>query len=125
MRQISFAEWQAELEAQGTDGREHKAFVCPTCGTVQSMAMLRAHGVPDDKVEGQIGFSCVGRWTDAGEADFKKGQPRKGKVGCNWTLGGLFRLHKLEVTGPDGTVHPMFEIAPREAALELERTIKV
>jgi hypothetical protein len=99
------------------------AFKCPLCGTVQSAYDLIKAGAGKDfaEVEGYLGFSCVGRWTH------KKAPPRKkGKqVGCNWTLGGLFRCHKLEVVTEDGVGHPRFEICtPEEAKSHYEQNTR-
>jgi hypothetical protein len=42
------------------------------------------------------------------------------QVGCNWTLGGLFQMHALEVVTEDGERHPRFEVAtPEEAKAHL------
>lgn len=105
--------FRAALKAQGVP-REHMAFVCPMCGTVQSANDLIAAGAGNDfsEVEKYLGFSCVGRWTGAES-------PRKSPDGepCNWTLGGLFSLHKLEVVTPDGNSHPHFEPATPEQAM--------
>jgi hypothetical protein len=96
---------------------------CPMCGTIQSAADLIAAGAgPDfDAVEKYLAFSCVGRFTNAGS-------PRKVPDGkpCNWTLGGLFSLHKLEVVTPDGKKYPRFELAsPAEAqAHKASRTLE-
>jgi hypothetical protein len=64
-----------------------------------------------EDVEKYLGFSCVGRFTGAKS-------PRKEPDGkpCNWTLGGLFSLHTLEVVTPDGEHHPRFEVATPEQA---------
>ena len=35
---------------------------------------------------------------------------------CNWTLGGLFTLHKLEVITEDGQKHPRFEVTSSDHA---------
>jgi hypothetical protein len=87
--------------------------ICPRCGTVQSARDLIAAGAGADfdAVSKYLGFSCVGRFTGAGS-------PRKTPDGkpCNWTLGGLFALHKLEVVTPDGKRHPRFELASPEQA---------
>jgi hypothetical protein len=41
---------------------------------------------------------------------------------CNWTLGGLFRTHTLEVVTPDGKKHPRFEVAtPEQAQAHLDQ----
>ena len=88
-------------------------FRCPACKTLQTARDLIAAGAGAtfDDVEKYIGFSCVGRFTGAGS-------PRKAPDGkpCNWTLGGLFRLHSFEVVTPDGTHHPHFELATQEEA---------
>lgn len=122
MRTIKVDQFHEELKAQGTSAREHAALKCPVCGTVQSMALLRQQGCPDDKIETQIGFSCVGRWNGAGPAE-RDGTPASGdKPGCDWTLGGLFRIHKLEVE-MDGKMHPVFEPATADEAQTLERSL--
>jgi hypothetical protein len=73
------------------------AFKCPRCGTIQTAEDLLAAGVKKEDLDGYLGFSCIGRFV-------------KGK-GCDWTLGGLLQIHKLEVLTPDGQKHPRFEIA--------------
>lgn len=93
--------------------REEIVFVCPMCGTLQSGKDLIAAGVGKDfdEIEKYLAYSCIGRWLNAGP-------PRKKPDGkpCNWTLGGLFRTHKLEVVTPDGVHHPRFELATKDAA---------
>ena len=112
MKTLTVEQFQAALKAQGVQ-RDDLALVCPMCATVQSPKDLMAAGAGStiDEVEKYLGFSCVGRWTEAPS-------PRKEPDGqpCNWTLGGLFALHKLEVVTPDGKKHPRFELAtPAEA----------
>lgn len=113
MRTITVDEFIAELKAQGVT-REHFAFKCPICKTVQSSRDLikAGAGVDFDSVEKYLAFSCVGRFTNAG-AHKKDEAPGRG---CNWTLGGLFQLHELTVTTPDGAKHPRFEPASPEEA---------
>ena len=117
---IGLPAFHARLHAQGVADRNHNAFVCPICGTVQSMASLVEAGATPEKAESIIGFSCEGRLTKAGP--FKKANA--GRVrGCDWSLGGLFRLHRLEVN--DGTrMHPMFELATAEQAQTLASAIE-
>lgn len=119
MKSMTLEEFHSALKAQCVPAREHLAMKCPMCKTVQSAADLIVAGAgPDfDSVEKYLGFSCVGRFTGAG-------QPRKDPDGrpCNWTLGGLFRVHQLEVVTPDGERHPRFELAtPEEARDHLAR----
>lgn len=76
-----------------------------------------------------IGFACEGRLTDAGpypaaSDKSRKAQARRNKRGCDWTLGGLFKLHELEVETPDGEVHPRFQVASRDEASALLVTVE-
>lgn len=113
MNTMTVEEFHTACRAQGVKSHLDTAVVCPMCGTVQSARDLIAAGVGADfeAVEKYIGFSCVGRFTGAGS-------PRKSPDGhpCNWTLGGLFKTHKLEVITPDGKHHPNFELATPEQA---------
>lgn len=122
MRKITVEQFHIELKSQGVSAREHTALKCPACGTIQSMTLLLEQGCPADKVETQIGFSCVGRWNDAGSPT-RDGKPAGAKPGCNWTLGGLFRIHTLEVE-MDGKLHPIFEPATADEAQALERSLQ-
>ena len=122
MRKLTVAQFQDELRGQGVSSPEHCAVKCPMCRTVQSRALLKREGCPDEEVEGQIGFSCVGRWNGAGPPPRKDDQGPRDRPGCNWPLGGLFSVHELEVE-KDGVSHPMFEIASPSEAQSLEASI--
>lgn len=113
MRTITLEEYFTELRAQEVDLPLQATFKCPLCGTLQTAADLIAAGAGEDfeAVEKYLGFSCVGRFTGAGPARKKP----DGKA-CNYTLGGLFKLHKLEVITQDGNRHPRFEPATPEEA---------
>jgi hypothetical protein len=111
---MTLPEFHEALKAQGVGEHQDLAFRCVMCGTIQSGRSLIAAGAGKswEEVERFVGFSCVGRFTNAGP--YKRGTPPGS--GCNWTLGGLFRLHKLEVVDEEGKSHPRFEIAtPAEA----------
>ncbi|CAN5889318.1 hypothetical protein BH11PSE1_BH11PSE1_10520 [soil metagenome] len=110
---ITLPQFHARLVDQGVAGKLDLAFVCPICSTVQSARTLIAVGAGNtfDDVEGVIGFSCVGRWTKAGPHP-RGGQPGRG---CDWSLGGLFSLHELEVDTPDG-IRATFRPATAEEA---------
>lgn len=114
MQTMTLGEFKAALIGQGVPSHEHFALKCPICGTVQSAKdLIRAGaGQTFDDVEKYLGFSCVGRFTGAGA--HQPGEP-PGR-GCNWTLGGLFQLHKLEVVTEDGKHHPRFELATADEA---------
>lgn len=118
METIKLDEFRARIKAQGVSDRSHAAFKCPMCKTVQSMTSLARAGADAETAEKQIGFSCVGRLTGAKS-------PRKVPDGnpCNWTLGGLFRLHEMEVIDEQGTAHPHFEVATPEEAQALEAAL--
>lgn len=112
MERMTLSEFHAAVKAQGV-AREDVALVCPMCATVQSGRDLIAAGAAADfdSIEKDLGFSCVGRWTNApGPRKEPDGEP------CNWTLGGLFALHKLEVITEDGKAHPRFALATPEQA---------
>ncbi len=104
MQRMTIEEFHASLSSQGLP-RDDLALVCPMCGTVQSARDLMAAGAGStfEEVEKYLGFSCVGRFTG-------EGSPRKVRDGkpCNWTLGGLFSTHKLEVIDGEGRAHPRF-----------------
>jgi hypothetical protein len=109
---MTLDEYKVAVKAQGVP-HEHIAVRCPMCDTIQSGVDLIAAGAGADfdTVERYLAFSCVGRFTGSGS-------PRKTPDGlpCNWTLGGLFALHKLEVVTPDGRKHPRFELATPDEA---------
>lgn len=118
MKTMTLEEFHAAFKAQGVQSRNDIAVVCPMCATVQSARdfIEAAVGQDFEAVEKYLGFSCIGRFTGASS-------PRKTPDGspCNWTLGGLFQLHKLEVITPDGEHHPRFEPATPEQAQEHQK----
>lgn len=103
---MTLAEFQAAVKAQGEPLRRVK-FICPMCRTPQCAEdfIEAGAGRTFEEVEKFVGFSCVGRFTDAPA-------PRREPDGkpCNWSLGGLLRMHELEVITPDGQKHPHFEV---------------
>lgn len=120
MRRITVEEFHAELRAQGVANHNDAALKCPICATVQSMNSLISAGLKPEEAERYIGFSCEGRFLGAKAA--KRGKPASKLVrGCDWTLGGLFKLHTLEIVTPDGRAHPRFEVATPEEAQALAK----
>ena len=112
MKTMTIEEFRTAVHAQDVP-REHYAFRCPMCKTVQtSTDLIKAGaGATVDEVQVFLGFSCVGRFTGAGSPS--KATPGQG---CDWTLGGLFRMHELEVITEDGAHHAHFEPATPEEA---------
>lgn len=122
MKTMTIPEFHQALKDQGVSSREDFAFKCVVCGTIQSGRSLMKAGAGKtfDDVERFLGFSCVGRFTDAGP--HKKGAPA-GK-GCNWTLGGLLRIHCFEVIDDEGKPHPQFDLASPEEAKALAASLE-
>lgn len=71
-------------------------FKCPHCGGIQCKQDFIDSGIelPGD----QHLSNCIGRWV-----------PDRG---CDWSLGGLSRIHKLAVLWR-GSVYPIFELADK------------
>jgi hypothetical protein len=114
VKTLTLAEWNDTCRAQGVP-RLHVSLKCCMCGTVQCMADFIAAGLDEEAAGRQLGFSCIGRHTGAG-AHERGAAPGNG---CNWTLGGLFRLHTLEVITENGTVATFEPATPEEAQAHL------
>lgn len=97
MKTIDLEEFKKIGRERFGDDTEKWKFVCPRCGESQSAEDLVKTGVDKSDVEKYVGFSCIGRFTK--------------ERGCDWTLGGLFQLHNLEIVTDDGKHHPHFELA--------------
>ena len=110
---VSLEDFRAALAAQGL-GVRHVAVRCPICDTVQTPQDLIDASAGRDyaSVRRYFAYSCIGRWTGAG--NHRRGWP-PGR-GCMWTLGGTLPIHTYEVVTPSGDVYPTFEPAtPAEA----------
>lgn len=120
MKTLTLDEFHAACKAQAPSA-ELIVFKCPMCGTLQTGRDLIAAGAGADlnAVERYLGFSCIGRFTNAGSP---RGKP-DGKP-CDWSLGGLFQTHTMEVVTPDGKRHPRFELADHEEAAAHRATIE-
>ncbi len=94
MKTLTKQEYIDVIRAQGVPFNQVK-FICPRCKTAQcAQDFIDTNKFTVDEVDKYLGFSCIGRW-----------DPNKG---CDWTLGGLFKIHELEVIDDDGTHYPMF-----------------
>jgi hypothetical protein len=93
-------------ELFGTDMRLWR-FRCPACKHEQSVAEVLARNPSLGDPSDWIYFNCEGRYT-AG-------------VGCDWTLGGLFQIHTLEVYNQKGERSRTFEFAHERAATLIEQ----
>ena len=93
----SIEEWKAEaVKRFGEDSKNWK-FVCPMCKTEQTPKDLIDTGMTEDEMQGYIGFSCIGRFNNK-------------LTGCDWTLGGLFQIHTVEINTGDG-IRKIFDFA--------------
>lgn len=112
MQTMTLDEFHTACKAQAPSALDI-VFRCPMCQTLQCARDLieAGAGADLDAVEQYLGFSCVGRFTSAPSP-----RPQPDGKPCDWTLGGLFSLHKFEVITPDGVRHPRFELATREDA---------
>jgi len=99
-RQVLLADYRAEGTKRFGEDRKKWLYVCPICKTVQGYGDFKRlpEEMSDDKIASYLAFSCIGRFTE-------------GKKGCDWTLGGLFQIHTLEVIDDEGRKHPRFEFA--------------
>ena len=115
MKQMTQDEFYAEAKRRfGPKARDWK-FVCPACGTIHSIQQYFDAGLSQEAVHGVVGYSCIGRFTgqgDAGISAHHRGEPWD--KGCNWTLGGLLRIHTLEVL-IEGRPRPCFELAENKS----------
>lgn len=99
MEQLTLSQFREKLKEHWPDMMSVE-FICPSCKTVQTGNDLVAAGAGNnfEEIQGYIGFSCIGRF------DKEKG--------CDWTLGGLFQIHELEIIADEDPtiVRPCFEI---------------
>lgn len=109
---FTHADWQAEAVRRfGADPMGWK-FVCPSCGHVASVKDWKDAGAP----EGAVAFSCIGRYTGAGDdKTFRRaGGP------CNYAGGGLFGLNPVQVEFDEGKVQAVFAFADADLAVEVQ-----
>jgi len=113
LKTYTLVQWEAEARRRFGDDPAAWRFVCPRCGAAQSIqdfldAGVAAQSIRDfvdagfdrETIEKVIGFSCIGRYAEG--------------RGCDWTLGGLFKIHQVEVVADDGKRHPYFDFAEEQ-----------
>lgn len=110
MKTMTYDEFLAAMKLQA-NSRVEVVVKCPMCKTLQMGRDFMALGLSEDEAMRALGSSCIGR-------KMRAPSPRKVPDGqpCDWTLGGLFRMHTLEVVTPDGQTHPHFELATEQEA---------
>ena len=110
---INEIEYAKLLDAQEVPKMDY-AVKCCMCGTVQSARDFLNLGIAPSEIGKYLGFSCIGRFMGAGSP-----RATPDSKPCNWTLGGLFKTHKLEVELRDGKRMPVFEPATKKEAQAL------
>lgn len=91
---VKYEDWIDKLKKNFGDDAKKWAFKCPSCGNTQTIQDFLDNKV--EEPESKVYFSCIGRFV-------------KDK-GCDWTLGGLFQIHKTSVL-KGVKVIPVFEMA--------------
>jgi len=83
-------------------------FECPSCKHKQSINSIMKNNskLTEQEVRDFIAVNCEGRST-------------KGK-GCDWTLGGLFQIHDVEVLKEDGSKYGVFNFSKKKVMADLE-----
>ena len=80
VKEINLDQWVKEAQKNFGEDTLQWEFICPSCGHVQ-----KGEDFLPLCVDTQNAFNnCIGRFNDK-------------KVGCNWSLGGLFQIHKTVV----------------------------
>lgn len=98
-REITIENWKKVGEKLfGPEFKKWK-FVCVKCGNIQSIESMLEHNpnLEEKDLRNSVYFNCEGRLTD--------------KIGCDWSLGGLFKIHQTEVKLPDGDFVPVFDFS--------------
>ncbi len=123
METITLQEFQDRCRAQGVP-REHIAFKCPRCGTVQSMASLAEAGCPRDNLEKAIGFTCEGVFSNIGGFRPFRATRELPLRGCDYSLGPRHAHADLAVVHL-GHSYEHFAVATPEEAQSLYRVISL
>ena len=109
MIHVKEKDWKAIAAKYYAKKPRYWKFKCPSCGHVQSVESVIIHNqeLTEKEVSEWIYFNCEGRTNP--------------KHGCDWTLGGLLGIHKLEVVQQDGSTISVFEFADEKAMTELKK----
>ena len=102
--EMTYADWKAEGEKKFGPDYLKWQFICPVCGHVASVRDYRAVGA----VDGEIGFSCIGRRIERSRSAFFE----RGNGPCDYTGGGLFGLNPVKIQMPNGKIIAAFKFAP-------------
>jgi hypothetical protein len=103
---LTLEQWFKKAEDLfGTADQKKWKFKCSHCGQSQTLQDFIDAGV--ENPENKFYYSCIGRWV-------------KGR-GCDWTLGGLFQIHKTEVIAEHDKHVPVFEFADIDQQMQIDK----
>jgi hypothetical protein len=94
MNVVLYDNWIKSLKEKFGEDAKNWKFKCPNCEGIQSAQDFIDSGAKESA--DNVYYNCIGRYVE-------------GK-GCDWTLGGLFKIHKTIVV-KDMKIIPVFEIA--------------
>lgn len=106
--EITYKTWLEEAKKRYKTSKEIR-FKCPVCGHIATVAEYDEAGAPN----GAIGFSCIGRYLNAGPIKRAFGNESKHKLPgpCDYTGGGLIGLNPIRVIFDDGSDSTFFDFA--------------
>ncbi len=93
---LLYDDWINELKNRFGDDAKKWSFKCPSCGEIQNTQDFIDNNI--ESPENKVYINCIGRYIK--------------NRGCNWTLGGLFKINKISVL-KEGQVFPVFEMADK------------
>ena len=101
IEKIDIKDWFDKGKQLYGDDRDNWVFKCPICGNRQSVnsVLIKNPKLKAEDVRDWIYFNCEGRYTK--------------RVGCDWTLGGLFQIHRVEVMVDGKRRNRVFEFADK------------
>jgi hypothetical protein len=110
IKTLNFKEWFEIGTKLYGDKIINWKFKCVMCKKSQTAKDFMDAGIEWDKVDGYIGFSCIGRVNGKGKPYLSGKNIKKFPHGCDWTLGGLFVVAGLIIM-KDGKEYRRFDFA--------------
>jgi len=108
VKQIHVKDWLRIGEQLFGPNRDEWKFICSSCGHSQSQTSIKAKA--PSAPESVSYFNCEGRYVP--------------KIGCDYTLGGLFRFCNVEVFRPDTrTFAGVFDFDHPGAMAEIDQAL--
>ncbi|HBZ67561.1 MAG TPA: hypothetical protein DEO70_12055 [Bacteroidales bacterium] len=105
---IFYDDWISALKARFGDDPKLWAFKCPACGNIQTIQDFLDHNI--ETPEKKVYFNCIGRYING--------------IGCNWSLGGLLKIHTCTVI-KDAQPFPVFKMATIDESEERNKALTI